>query len=148
MTGAIMRFPHERLAMFTCSFGATDVSQYDLVGTKGQLHLENAYEYQGELKCVNTIDGKRTEKIFKPGDQFAPELIYFSDCIIHNRAPEPSGNEGLADVRIINAIYESAEIGGGVRIEPVPKKRRPDESMQIKRPPVKEPELIGAAAPR
>ena len=148
MTGAIMRFPEERLAMFTCSFGSTDVSHYDLVGTKGQLRLENAYEYQGELKCVTTVDGKTTEKIFKPGDQFAPELIYFSDCIIHDRAPEPSGNEGLADVRLINAIYESAEIGRAVRIEPVPKKRRPDETMEIKRPPIKEPELIAAASPR
>ena len=147
MTGAIMRFSHERLAMFTCSFGSTDVSQYDLVGTKGQLHLDNAYEYQGELTCVTTIDGKRTEKTFKAGDQFAPELIYFSDCIIHDRAPEPSGNEGLADVRVINAIYESAEIERTVRIEPVPKKRRPDETMHIKRPPVKQPELIGASAP-
>jgi predicted dehydrogenase len=148
MTGAIMRFPQERLAIFTSSFGSTDVSHYDLVGTKGHLRLENAYEYQGELKCVTTVGGKRTEKVFKPGDQFAPELIYFSDCIIHDRAPEPSGNEGLADVRVINAIYESAEIGRAVRIEPVPKKRRPDETMQIKRPPVKELELVGAAAPR
>jgi glucose-fructose oxidoreductase len=148
MTGAIMRFPHERLAIFMCSFGSTDVSEYDLVGTKGHLRLENAYEYQGELKCVTTIHGKRSEKIFKPGDQFALELIYFSDCIIHDRAPEPSGTEGLADVRVINAIYESAEIGRAVRIEPVPKKLRPDETMQIKRPPVKKPGLVGASAPR
>ena len=147
MTAAIMRFPSERLATFTCSFGSADVSHYDLVGTKGQLRLENAYEYQGELKCVTTIDGKKTDKTFEPGDQFAPELIYFSDCIIHDREPEPSGNEGLADVRVINAIYESAEIRRAVRIEPVQKKRRPDETMQIKRPPVRKPELIGAAAP-
>jgi predicted dehydrogenase len=144
---AIMRFPRERLAMFTCSFGSADVSYYELVGTKGNLRLDNAYEYQGELKCVTRINGKATKKTFKPGDQFAPELIYFSDCIIHDRAPEPSGNEGLADVRVINAIYESAEIGGAVRIEPVPKRRRPDETMHIKRPPVREPELVGAAAP-
>jgi predicted dehydrogenase len=148
MTGAVMRFPRERLAIFTCSFGSTDVSHYDLVGTEGQLRLENAYEYRGELKCVTMIDGKGAEKIFKPGDQFAPELVYFSDCIIHNRAPEPSGNEGLADVRVINAIYESAEIGRAVRIEPVQKKRRPVETMQIKRPPVKEPELVGTSASR
>lgn len=147
MIGAIMRFPHERVAMFTCSFGSTDVSHYDIVGTKGQLRLENAYEYQGEMKCVTTINGKRTEKIFKPGDQFAPELLYFSDCIIHDRPPEPSGNEGLADVRVINAIYESAEIRRAVRVEPVPKKQRPDETMQIKRPPVKQPDLVAAAAP-
>jgi predicted dehydrogenase len=148
MTSAIMRFPGERMATFTCSFGSADVSHYDLVGAKGELRLENAYEYQGELKCVTTISGKRTEKAFKPGDQFAPELIYFSDCIIHDLAPERSGTEGLADVRVINAIYESAEIGGAVRIEPVPKKRPPDETMQIKRPPVEQqPRLVGAAAP-
>jgi predicted dehydrogenase len=147
MTGAIMRFPGERLAMFTCSFGSADVAHYDLVGTKGHLRLKNAYEYLGKLKCVTTVDGKKTEKIFKPGDQFAPELIYFSDCIIHDRAPEPSGNEGLADVRVINAIYESAEIGRAVRIEPVPKKRHPDHEMEIKRPPVEEPDLVSAAAP-
>jgi hypothetical protein len=97
---------------------------------------------------VITARGKTTEKIFKPGDQFAPELIYFADCIIHDRTPEPSGNEGLADVRAINAIYESAEIGRAVRIEPVPKKHRPDETMEIKRPPIEEPELVAAASPR
>ena len=146
-TGVVMQFPHERLAMFTCSFGSADVSHYDLVGTKGHVRLENAYEYQGELKCVTTIGGRKTEKLFESGDQFAPELIYFSDCIIHDRTPEPSGNEGLADVRIINAIYESAEIGRAVRIEPVPEKRRPDETMEIKRPPVRKPKPVGASAP-
>jgi predicted dehydrogenase len=147
MTGAILRFPKERLAIFTCSFGSTDVGHYDLVGTKGRLKLENAYEYRGEMKCLTTIEGNETEKTFKPGDQFAPELIYFSDCILHDRAPEPSGKEGLADVRVINAIYEAAEMGRSVRIEPVPKTRRPDEKMEIKRPPVEEPELVGTRSP-
>jgi hypothetical protein len=58
------------------------------------------------------------------------------------------GREDRADVRVINAVYESAEIGRAVRIEPVPKKRRPDETMQIKRPPVKEQEIIAAGSPR
>src|SRR5436189_3805059 len=148
MTRVILRFHGERLAIFTCSFGSADVGYYDVVGTKGDLRLENAYEYAGEMRCVTTIDGKKSQKTFKPGDQFAPELIYFSDCIINDRAPEPSGNEGLADVRVINALYESAEIGRPVRIEPVAKKRRPDEKMEIKRPPVEEPELVAAKSPR
>jgi hypothetical protein len=54
----------------------------------------------------------------------------------------------LADVRVINAIYQSAKTGRAVRIEPVPKRRRPDREMAIKRPPVEEPELVGASAPR
>lgn len=126
MTGAVLRFPGERLAIFTCSFGSADVSEYDLVGTKGHLRLENAYGYRGELKCMTSIDGKKTEKVFPPGDQFASELIYFSDCVIRDQAPEPSGKEGLADARVINAIYESAKIGRAVRIKPVPGENRDD----------------------
>ena len=114
---------------------------------KGRFAWRTLTSIQGELRCVTTIDGKKTEKIFEPGDQFAPELIYFSDCIIHDRAPEPSGKEGLADVRVINAIYESAEIGRPVRVEAVPKQQRPDETTKTKRPPVKQPDLVAAGAP-
>ena len=45
MTSAILRFPGERLAPFTCSFGAADVASYRIVGTKGDLRVEPAYEY-------------------------------------------------------------------------------------------------------
>ncbi len=148
MTSAILRFPDERLAIFTCSFGSADVGHYNLVGTKGHLRLENAYEYAEEMKCVTIIDGKKSQKTFKPGDQFAPELIYFSDCIINDRVPESSGKEGLADVRVINALYESAEIGQPVNIKPVPKSRRPNEKMKIKLPPVNEPKLVSAKSPQ
>ena len=58
-----------------------------------------------------TIDGKTTRKTFGKRDQFAPELLYFSDCILNNREPEPSGEEGLQDVRIVQALYESARVG-------------------------------------
>ena len=136
MTGAILRFPQERRAIFTCSFGSAGIGYYSLVGTKGNLRLENAYEYRGSSKCIVTIKGRQTEKVFKAGDQFASELIYFSDCIMKDRAPEPSGREGLADVRVINAIYESARIRRSVQIEPVRKQTRPESEMDIKRPPV------------
>jgi len=126
MCGAIMRFPQERLAIFTCSFGSAKIGYYSLVGTKGHLRLENAYEYRDEAKCMLTIEGERTEKVFTPNDQFASELIYFSDCILNDRAPEPSGQEGLADVRAINAIYESSRTGRNVRVEPVGKDTDPN----------------------
>ena len=126
MCGAIMRFPQERLAIFTCSFGSAKIGYYSLVGTKGHLRLENAYEYRDEAKCMLTIEGERTEKVFTPNDQFASELIYFSDCILNDRAPEPSGQEGLADVRAINAIYESSRTGRTVQVEPVRKDTDPN----------------------
>ncbi|MDQ6733032.1 MAG: Gfo/Idh/MocA family oxidoreductase, partial [Nitrospirota bacterium] len=99
MTGALLRFPKNRLASFVCSFGATDVSAYEVVGTKGRLRLDPAYEYVGELKQEVTIDGKTRERSFPMRDQFAPELLYFSECILTGQDPEPSGEEGLNDIR-------------------------------------------------
>ena len=110
--GAILRFPEGALATFAISFGAADVSAYELVGTKGSLRADPAYEYAGELKVTTTIGGKPRPRTFEKSDQFAPELVYFSDCILHDKEPEPSGNEGLADVRIIRALQESLKPAG------------------------------------
>jgi len=75
-------------------------------------------------------------------DQFAAELLYFSDCIQNDREPEPSGEEGLQDVRIVQALYESARRGTPVRIRPFAKARRPTGRQRITRPGVTKPPLI------
>ena len=42
---ATLRFPDARLATFCCSFGASDVSEYQVVGTKGNLRADPAYDF-------------------------------------------------------------------------------------------------------
>ncbi len=148
MASATLRFPGERLAQFTCSFGSASVAALELVGTKGTLRISPAYDYAGEIRWTLTVGGKEKEKSFGPSDQFAPEVLYFSDCILKNEKPEPDGHEGWADVRIVNAIYESAKTGRPVPIEPVVPQKRPEpDAQQIKRRPVKEPALVKAQAP-
>jgi predicted dehydrogenase len=147
MTSAIMYFPGERLANFTCSFGAADVSAYQVVGTKGVLRVDPAYEFATGLKHLITLNGKTRERTFPKRDQFAPELLYFSDCILKDREPEPSGQEGINDVRIIRALYRSIEMGQPIRIGKLEKDERPHPGQEMKRPAVKEPGLVRAAAP-
>jgi predicted dehydrogenase len=147
MTSAIMRFPGERLANFTCSFGAADVSSYQVVGTKGALRVEPAYEFSTGLKHILTIDGKTRERTFPKRDQFGPELLYFSDCILKDKEPEPSGQEGMNDVRIIRALYRSAETGQPIKIGKLEKDERPHLGQEMKSPAVREPALVRAAAP-
>src|SRR5207244_5866519 len=108
MSGAILRFPDDRLASFVCSFGAAGVSSYELIGTKGRLQVDPAFEYVRPLIQHLAYDGKSKTRQFPAGDQFAAELIYFSDCVIRNKEPEPSGLEGLIDVQIVQALYRSA----------------------------------------
>src|ERR1051325_4932885 len=85
MASVIMRFPGERLASFTCSFGSADVSRYSLIGTKGMLTAEPAYDYSMAIKHRLTLDEKTTTHTFSKRDQFAAELTYFSDCIRQNK---------------------------------------------------------------
>jgi predicted dehydrogenase len=147
-TSAILRFPgRERLASFTCSFNAADISTYRVVGTKGDLVMDPAYEYAEELKQRVTINGRTRERTFPKRDQFAPELVSFSECILTGAAPEPSGLEGLADVRVIRALYRSADTGQPVTLEPFSKEDRPSLDQELRRPPVRKPELVNTESP-
>jgi len=147
MNAAVLRFPNDRLASFTCSFGAAERSEYEVVGTKGSLRMDPGYEMVGDLKSELLVEGKKQKTTFKKRDQFGPELTYFSDCILNGRNPEPSGAEGLADVRIITALKESAEKGRPVEIVPPEKNQRPSIEQEIHKPPVDKPELVRAQSP-
>lgn len=147
MTTAILRFPNERLASFTCSFGAAGVSCYRIVGTEGDLVVEPAFDYADSLKHRLTRDGKTSTRTFRKRDQFAPELIHFAQCIRNDSRPEPDGLEGLADVQIIEAIYESAASGRAIALDAFPSQSRPDMEIEITRPAVRKPQLVNANPP-
>jgi glucose-fructose oxidoreductase len=144
-TGAVMRFEKERVAAFVTSFNAADVATYVVVGEKGQVRVDAAYEYAKGLEYELNIEGKKTNKAVGKRDQFAPELIYFSDCVLRNRTPEPSGEEGMQDVRIIEALYESARSGRAIRI-PQFSDHRPTMAQKMRKPGVRKPKLVHAVS--
>ncbi|MGZ8899775.1 MAG: Gfo/Idh/MocA family protein [Limisphaerales bacterium] len=146
-TSVVMRFPNERLATFTTSFGAADAGYYEVTGTKGSLRVEPAFEYVGELGFKLKVGEKEEGKTFAARDQFGAEISYFSDCILKGKEPEPSGVEGLIDVQIVQAMYQSAKSGRPVKLPKFPKKPRPSMKQAIKLPPVKKPEVIAADSP-
>jgi glucose-fructose oxidoreductase len=147
MSGALLHFPDGRLASFICSFGAADVSSYELVGTKGRLRVDPAYEYVGALTHHLTLNGQTRTKRFPAGDQFAPELIYFSNCIRRDRNPEPSGLEGLIDVQIIQALYRSSAQRKPIKLNLPAKRSWPTKRQVIRRPPVRKPSLVHTQSP-
>src|SRR4026207_849368 len=90
MLAGSLRFPEGQIAQFLCSFGASDVSNYELVGTKGSLTMDPAYEIAEALTQEVTVEGKKRKEKFKKRDQFAAVLLYFSNCIRKDLEPEPS----------------------------------------------------------
>jgi predicted dehydrogenase len=148
MTTAILRFPSDRLATFTSSFGAAKVSTYQVVGTKGDLRVDFAYSTQGDMKHTLTIEDKIQERTFSSHDQLAYVFVYFSDCILKNMEPEPSGEEGLIDVKVIRALYDSIETGAFVQLDTIQRNQHPTKDQMIERPPAEEqPSVIHAASP-
>lgn len=147
MFSVVMKFPNARVASFTCSFGASDISEYTLVGTKGSLCLDNAYDYALPMSLHITKNEKTKVKKYKKHDQFAPELLYFSDCILKNKIPEPGLKEGLIDVEIIEAILRSAEQGRTITLRIDKKIERPTPDQVIVRPGIKEPETVNVSNP-
>jgi glucose-fructose oxidoreductase len=143
-TGALLRFDRGRIASFVTSFNASDVAAYRIVGTRGQVRVDPAYEYAEGLTYELTINGETTQKSTGKRDQFAPELVYFSECIQKNRKPEPSGEEGLQDVRIIQALYKSAKTGRPVKLPAFEDARYPVAAQEIAKPGVRKPELVKA----
>ena len=85
MAGAVLRFPGDRLATFTCSFGAADVSVSDRrhqgrsAGRAG-LRVREPLRHRADASAA----GAR-KQTFPKRDQFAPELLYFSRCILRGR---------------------------------------------------------------
>jgi predicted dehydrogenase len=117
------------------------------VGTKGDLLLDPAYHYSKKLVQRVRIDGKEHKQVFPKRDQFAAEIVYFSQCILEGKEPEPSGQEGLADVRVIEALLRSAREGRPIKLQPVANHERPPREEDIHKPPVSEPKLVHAEAP-
>jgi predicted dehydrogenase len=146
-TAAVLRFPDGKLAQFTSSQGTASISSYRVSGTEGDILVEPAYEYTEPLRITLTRgDTKEHFKVAKR-DQFAPELIYFSRCILEHRTPEPSGEEGLADVRVLRALIQSASEGRPVRFEPSVRVQRPAPDQEIHRRPVSKQDAIDAPSP-
>ncbi|MBP6349445.1 MAG: Gfo/Idh/MocA family oxidoreductase [Candidatus Obscuribacter sp.] len=135
-----MKFPGERLASFTCSFGSKSASHYEVLGTDGMIRVSPAYDYDSRLSYKVVIGDdldEITEKFEGPQvDQFAPELIYFADCILNDKQPSPSGLEGLADIRIIDAIKASLKSGHVVALQSIKDDQleRPDQRLIIEKP--------------
>jgi predicted dehydrogenase len=81
-----------------------------LMGDTGRIELEPATRYEGNRLWTGT-DNRETEINPPKGpgaNQFAAQLDHLPLCIAQNKEPIVGGDEGLRDLRIMEAIYRSA----------------------------------------
>ena len=54
---------------------------------------------------------RNTEILMTQPNQFAAEIDHFSDCILNDASPRSPGEEGLADMHVIEAIARAIRSG-------------------------------------
>ncbi|HUL56237.1 MAG TPA: Gfo/Idh/MocA family oxidoreductase [Usitatibacter sp.] len=144
----VLRFPGDRLATFQVSFDSATTGEYRVLGTKGALHAAPGYGFSERLRLTIRSGGRERSVEYPRSDHFGPQLIHFSDCIRRGREPGPSGEDGLADVRIIRALYRSAKLGRPVRLAPRRARPAPALAQRITCPPVRYLPMVNARPPR
>ena len=107
-----MKFPSGILASCEATYRFGGINRHQTFAEQGWFSLNSAYGYGG-------IFGQRSDRqeIRLPEiNQFAAEMDDFAQCILNNRPTRVPGEEGLRDVKIMMAIYESARTGKAVEL--------------------------------
>ena len=107
--GWTMKFPSGVVASCNTTYGARMEGYFRVHGSKGVIHMEPAFGYQGlhlkaDIQGQSPIDAPNTQK---DPYQFLIEGDYFADCIRENKEPKTDGAEGLRDMQWIAEIYKS-----------------------------------------
>jgi predicted dehydrogenase len=109
-----LRFKSGLVASCLSSYGF-GCNRFRVYGTGGQLESEPFLSYQGN-RLWRPRAREREEVQVEPANHFASEMDHFSECVLNDKAPLTTGGEGLQDLKIMMAAYESAQSGKAVKI--------------------------------
>ena len=110
-----MKFPSGVVASCNTTYGANMPGFYRVHGSKGILHAEPAFAYQG-IHLKGQIQGEPPVDDPEQGQdpsQFLTEAEEFAHCILESRETRANGEEGLKDMKFMEEIYKSAGIKMG-----------------------------------
>jgi len=102
-------------AAFTATQNAYTDTELTITGTEGQLTLSPAFHMDCEL-TVETDDRSFTASA-DDVNEMTEEFDYFADCVLAERPVYADGDHGLYDMRVLEALHESAETGATVTLE-------------------------------
>ena len=112
----LLKFPSGVVADCVSTYGSAH-NRYRIVGTGGWLDAEPATAYRGNsLKLWKDGQTAAHPAPDLATNQFSGMLDHLSQCVMTGSEPIVAGEEGLLDMRIIEAIYASAREGRTVTL--------------------------------
>jgi predicted dehydrogenase len=103
-----LRFPSGALASCSSSYGHAEVKRIQVMGADATLELDPATDYHERKMWLRTKEEERQLEL-EDANQFAAEMDHMAECTLTGGTPKTPGEEGLQDVRIMEAIYASAK---------------------------------------
>ncbi len=103
-----MRFPSGAVANCSSSYLVAEAKRIHVQGSEGTVTLDPATDYYVRNLFLSTEEEQRQIIVPNP-NQFAAMLDEMAAAVQEDRAPKTPGEEGLRDVRILQAIYASAD---------------------------------------
>jgi len=106
------KFPSGVVAYCSTSYKAGRIQNLRVNAERGWFELDPAFFYDGNHG--RRSDGQEIR--FPEIDLFAAEMDDFARCILDRQPTKVPGEEGMRDVRIMQAIYESVRTGKAVAL--------------------------------
>ena len=113
MTGTL-RFSNDLLASFQCGLNTKRRESFEIGGTEGCLHVADAFlPGDGDVVIGELRDGEEP-KFHNIGgvDEYRNMVEHFAGCIIDDSEPRYPAGEAAMNMRVIEALYASAQEGG------------------------------------
>ena len=114
-----LRFPSGILASGLSNYSAHENRELRIMAADAWYGADPAFGYDNLVLQVGRRQGRSNaleQRRFAPHNQFATEMDAFAEAIRADREPHTPGEEGLQDMRVIEAIYQAAAGGSTVRL--------------------------------
>ncbi len=114
-----LRFPSGILATGLSNYSAHEDRALRVMAADAWYGADPAFGYDNLVLQVGRKQGRSNvveQRRYASHNQFATEMDAFAEAIRAGREPHTPGEEGLADMRLIEAIYQAAAGGSVVRL--------------------------------
>lgn len=112
LTSGILDF-EEGMSTFVCSTQLVNQQYARVLGTKGKIEIVTPFTPQPNehTKIILDNGAKRKEITFEPCDKYTIQGDLFSIAILNDQDPPTPIEDGIANMKVIDAIFKSSESG-------------------------------------
>jgi predicted dehydrogenase len=104
-----LHFPNGLLAHFECGMRVNSEQQYTLFGDKGRLHVDEAFRPDDRPQTIRVVYGDHVETFPIPViNQYTLLVEDFADAILNKRPPRFAPEDGVQNMRVLDALALSA----------------------------------------